>query len=105
MAAGSCGAWGGGSGLRGSARVEALALNWAGAAGRHAKMGHVTHAAPFARDRALESAPFYMTRSPGRGIALVPATLPASAYAADCRRCPRLAAFLDAVHAEHPQYY
>ena len=68
-------------------------------------MGHVTHAAPFARDRALESAPFYMTRSSGRGVALVPAALPAAVYAADCRRCPRLAAFLDAVHAQHPQYH
>lgn len=46
-----------------------------------------------------------MTRSPGPGIASVPATLPAAAYDADCRRCPRLSAFLDAVHAEHPQYY
>jgi uracil-DNA glycosylase family 4 len=68
-------------------------------------MAHVTHAAPFARDRALESAPFYMTRSSGRGVALVPAALPAAVYAADCRRCPRLAAFLDAVHAQHPQYH
>jgi len=68
-------------------------------------MLHVTHAAPLKRDRALESAPFYMTRSSGRGIALVPAALPAAAYAADCRRCPRLAAFLDAVQAKHPGYH
>jgi uracil-DNA glycosylase family 4 len=26
-------------------------------------------------------------------------------FDADCRRCPRLAAFLDAVHAEEPTYY
>jgi uracil-DNA glycosylase len=26
-------------------------------------------------------------------------------FDADCRRCPRLAAFLDAVHAEKPDYY
>lgn len=68
-------------------------------------MLHVRHAAPLERDRALESAPFYMTRSSGRGVALVPAALPTAAYAADCRRCPRLAAFLDAVLAEHPQYH
>jgi uracil-DNA glycosylase len=46
-----------------------------------------------------------MTRSPGPGIASVSAALPAAAYDADCRRCPRLAAFLDAVHAKHPHYY
>ena len=46
-----------------------------------------------------------MTRSFGRSIARVSASLPAAAYAADCRRCPRLAAFLDAVHARHPQYH
>ena len=46
-----------------------------------------------------------MTRSPGLGTALVPAALPASAYAADCRRCARLATFLDAVHAKHPHYH
>jgi len=54
---------------------------------------------------ALESAPFYMTRGSGRVTALVSVALPAAAYAADCRRCPRLAAFLDAVHARHPQYH
>jgi uracil-DNA glycosylase len=26
-------------------------------------------------------------------------------FDADCRRCPRLAAFLDAVHVEEPEYY
>src|ERR1700732_2806767 len=26
-------------------------------------------------------------------------------FDADCRRCPRLAAFLDAVHVEEPDYY
>ncbi len=54
---------------------------------------------------ALESAPFYMSRSSERGIALVSAALPTAAYAADCRRCPRLSAFLDAVRARHPQYH
>src|SRR5580700_586725 len=28
-----------------------------------------------------------------------------SIFDADCRRCPRLAAFLDAVHADEPDYY
>lgn len=28
-----------------------------------------------------------------------------SIFDVDCRRCPRLAAFLDAVHAEEPNYY
>src|ERR1700722_6376546 len=28
-----------------------------------------------------------------------------SIFDVDCRRCPRLAAFLDAVHAEEPKYY
>jgi uracil-DNA glycosylase len=28
-----------------------------------------------------------------------------SIFDVDCRRCPRLAAFLDAVHAEEPHYY
>lgn len=28
-----------------------------------------------------------------------------SIFDADCRRCPRLAAFLDAVHTEEPDYY
>lgn len=46
-----------------------------------------------------------MTRSFAPGIASVSAALPAAAYDADCRRCPRLAAFLGAVHAEHPRYY
>ena len=31
--------------------------------------------------------------------------LPRSIYDADCRRCARLAGFLDAVHAEHPDYF
>lgn len=34
-----------------------------------------------------------------------PARLPASVYRADCRRCPRLATFLDDVKAEHPGYF
>lgn len=28
-----------------------------------------------------------------------------TAFDSDCRRCPRLAAFLDTVHAEHPDYH
>src|SRR5580704_6780362 len=28
-----------------------------------------------------------------------------SIFDVDCRRCPRLAAFLDTVHAEEPKYY
>ena len=38
-------------------------------------------------------------------MGLAPAELPAIAYDADCRRCPRLAAFLDAVHAQYPAYH
>lgn len=33
------------------------------------------------------------------------ANYPAAWYAADCRACPRLAGFLDAVAAEHPDYF
>ena len=39
-------------------------------------------------------------RSPQRS-----AVLPPAAYDVDCRRCARLAAFLDAVRAEHPTYF
>ncbi len=49
--------------------------------------------------------PFYMTRTPHRGIVVAPAALPAAAYDFDCRRCARLASFLDAVRAEHPAYF
>ena len=33
------------------------------------------------------------------------AVLPSEAYDVDCRRCPRLAAFLDSVHEKHPRYF
>src|SRR4249920_658704 len=46
-----------------------------------------------------------MTRRFYRGVAVASAGLPAAAFDIDCRRCARLAAFLDAVHAEHPSYY
>jgi uracil-DNA glycosylase family 4 len=46
-----------------------------------------------------------MTRRLLRGVAVASAGLPAAAFDADCRRCGRLAAFLDAVHAEHPHYH
>ncbi|OLC68101.1 MAG: SPO1 DNA polymerase [Betaproteobacteria bacterium 13_1_40CM_4_64_4] len=42
-----------------------------------------------------------MTRRFLRGFAVASA----SSYDAECRRCPRLAAFLDAVRAEHPHYH
>jgi uracil-DNA glycosylase family 4 len=42
-----------------------------------------------------------MTRSSGRDVA----TFPASIYAPDCRRCGRLARFLDQVRAAHPDYH
>jgi uracil-DNA glycosylase family 4 len=46
-----------------------------------------------------------MTRSSRSALGLSPATLPVAAYDANCRRCPRLAAFLDKVHAAYPHYY
>lgn len=46
-----------------------------------------------------------MTRRFHRGVAVASAGFPAAAFDIDCRRCARLAAFLDAVHAEHPSYY
>jgi uracil-DNA glycosylase family 4 len=46
-----------------------------------------------------------MTRSFLRGVAVAPDGLPADAFVADCRRCPRLAGFLDTVRAEHPHYH
>src|SRR5437867_7863516 len=53
-----------------------------------------------------------MTRRFLRGVAVaaagVPAAsagIPAAVYDAECRRCPRLAAFLDAVRTEHPHYH
>jgi uracil-DNA glycosylase family 4 len=58
------------------------------------------------RDAHRQSAPFYMNRPSDRGIASdsAPATTSA-AYDVDCRRCTRLALFLDAVHSEHPNYF
>ena len=46
-----------------------------------------------------------MTRRSLRGFAVAPAAVSAAVYDAECRRCPRLAAFLDAVRAEHPHYH
>ncbi len=43
--------------------------------------------------------------SPARKTAIVPAPPPHAVYDASCRRCPRLAAFLDAVAREHPAYW
>jgi len=45
-----------------------------------------------------------MTRRFLRGVAAA-ADLPAAAFDMDCRRCARLAAFLDAVRAEYPHYH
>ncbi len=39
------------------------------------------------------------------GAAILPETGAAPDYDPGCRRCPRLAAFLDRVHAEHPGYW
>ncbi|MDQ2961978.1 MAG: uracil-DNA glycosylase [Pseudomonadota bacterium] len=46
-----------------------------------------------------------MTRRSLRGVAVASAGIAATAYDADCRRCARLAAFLDVVRAEHPHYF
>jgi uracil-DNA glycosylase len=46
-----------------------------------------------------------MTRRSQRGIAVAADSLPAAAYDFECRRCARLARFLDAVRAEHPAYF
>src|SRR6266581_9284184 len=46
-----------------------------------------------------------MTRRFLRGVAVAAAGIPAAVYDAECRRCPRLAAFLDTVRAEHPHYH
>jgi uracil-DNA glycosylase family 4 len=46
-----------------------------------------------------------MTRRSHRGIAIAPASLPVAAYDFDCRRCARLAAFLDSVRGDHPGYF
>jgi len=49
---------------------------------------------------ALSSAQFYMTRTDRRDRA----AFPIAVYDPDCRRCSRLARFLDQVHATHPDY-
>src|SRR5512132_1756288 len=46
-----------------------------------------------------------MTRRFLRGVPAASADLPAAAFDMDCRRCARLAAFLDAVRAEYPHYH
>jgi uracil-DNA glycosylase family 4 len=38
-------------------------------------------------------------------VPILPEGKPSAAYDADCRRCPRLVAFLGAVHSEHPRYF
>jgi uracil-DNA glycosylase family 4 len=45
-----------------------------------------------------------MQAPPGKG-AILPEVRATAAYDADCRRCPRLAAFLDSVRREHPDYF
>jgi uracil-DNA glycosylase len=49
------------------------------------------------------SAPFYMSPPPRRDA--FAATAIHSEYDIDCRRCSRLAAFLDEVHDAHPGYF
>src|SRR6266508_5846962 len=46
-----------------------------------------------------------MTRRFLRGVAVASAGIPAPVYDAECRRCTRLATFLDMVRAEHPHYH
>lgn len=53
--------------------------------------------------REPSSAPFYMSRPPRRGVSA--ATVTRSQYDIDCRRCPRLAAFLDEMHEANPGYF
>jgi uracil-DNA glycosylase family 4 len=50
---------------------------------------------------ALSSAQFYMTRTDRRDRT----AFPIAVYDPDCRRCSRLARFLERVHAEHPSYH
>jgi len=50
-----------------------------------------------------ENAPFYMSRLHRREH--IHAAVPAAAYDIDCRRCPRLAHFLDQVLAANPGYF
>ena len=44
-------------------------------------------------------------RATANKVDILPEVQPATAYDADCRRCPRLAAFLDDVRARHPDYF
>jgi uracil-DNA glycosylase family 4 len=53
--------------------------------------------------RRRENAPFYMSRLHRRESDH--AAVPAAAYDVDCRRCPRLAQFLDQVLAANPGYF
>ena len=53
--------------------------------------------------RVRSSAPFYMSRPPRRDLSA--ATEARSQYDIDCRRCPRLATFLDEVHEANPNYF
>ncbi len=46
-----------------------------------------------------------MNRTLGRGIAVHRSPASGAAYDVDCRRCTRLAKFLDTVHTEHPGYF
>ena len=47
---------------------------------------------------------FAMQAPPGKGV-ILPEVRTGAAYDPDCRRCPRLAAFLDSVRHEHPDYF
>ena len=49
--------------------------------------------------------PSQATRSSVAALAPQDSTERTAAYDADCRRCPRLATFLDAVRAKHPDYW
>ena len=44
-------------------------------------------------------------RATANEVDILPEVEPATAYDADCRRCPRLAAFLDDVRVRHPDYF
>src|SRR3981081_3718275 len=53
-----------------------------------------------------QNAPFYMNRVSVRdNVVDHSAVRSDEVYDVDCRRCSRLAQFLDAVHAEHPAYF
>jgi uracil-DNA glycosylase len=54
------------------------------------------------RPRATNSAQFYMSQPPRR---LAAAMVDASQYDIDCRRCARLAAFVDQVREANPSYF